>query len=393
MTKTYGAAIIGGGVIFRDHARAYTQLAGRVRMIGLADVDATRARSATDQFFIPFSTSNYQELLARDDADIVNVCTPPNLHEEMVVAALSAGKYVVCEKPLAHTLAACDRIREAAERHPGKLSTVYQLRYAPESKRTIWARDNGVLGEICFGRFSRYGTIDERQKTKGWWGKWSVAGGGAVMTQCIHELDLMLYFMGPVRRVTASMATLGHEIESEDTFSATIEFDSGALATCYCSLAGNTRFGFQWDVVGRKATAQFPWAFNTRDSGLARQMGVELGRRFPGGPRPSGLPGIAGKVANRVKRKLSRRAAAAGPTQHTEYLRAVLDAMDAGRPLPIGPDDARRSVEVCTAIYESAILQKPVELPLDSSSRFYEGVTTDDYDGRKMRETALVPAT
>lgn len=378
MTNIHGAAIIGAGVIFRDHARAYTQLSDRVRIIGLADVDAQRAVSATEQFFIPLHTTDYRELLDCEDVDVVSICTPPNLHEEMVTAALEAGKYVVCEKPLAHTLAACDRIIEVARRHAGRLSTVYQLRYSPEARRTVWCRDNGVLGDICFGRFSRYGTLDAAQKKKGWWGKWSVAGGGAVMTNSIHELDLMLYFMGPARRVTATMATLGHAIESEDTFSATIEMANGTVATCYSSLAGNTRFNFEWDVIGRKATTQFPWSLNTRDGQLAREVSAELGRRFPGGTRPGG---IAGKVARRVMRKLSRRAAASGPSQHTPYVRAALDAIDAGEPLPIGPDESRRSIELCMAVYESAILKRPVDLPLAADARFYNGVTTDDYDG------------
>jgi predicted dehydrogenase len=378
MPNTHGAAIIGAGVIYRDHARAYTHLSDRVRMVGLADIDAARARAATQQFSIGLSTADYRELLAREDVDLVSICTPPNLHEEMVSAALEAGKYVLCEKPLAHTLAACDRIIEIANRHPGRLSTVYQLRYSPEAQRTVWCRDNGVFGDLCFGRFSRYATLDEAQKKKGWWGKWSVAGGGAVMTQCIHELDLMLHFMGPARRVHASIATLGNAIESEDTFSATIELESGAVATCYSSLAGNMPFSFRWDVVGRKATTQFPWSLTTRDRKTAREVAAELGRLFPGGSRPVG---IAGKLTRRILRKIGHGAAASGPSQHTAYVRAVLDAMDAPEPLPIGPDEARRSVELCTAIYESAILKRPVELPLTDSGRFYNGVTTADYDG------------
>jgi predicted dehydrogenase len=389
MSKTHGVAIIGAGVIFRDHARAYTQLSGRAKMIGLADVDGSRAKSATEQFFIPLFTTDYRELLARDDVDVVDICTPPCLHEEMVTAALEAGKYVVCEKPLAHTLAACDRIVQTADRFPGRLSTVHQLRYAPETRRTLWCRDNGVLGELCFARFSRYAGMEGTLKQKAWWGKWDVAGGGAVMTQCIHELDLMLLFMGPARRVTASMATLGHEIESEDTFSATIEFESGALASCFCTLASNLQYVIQWEVVGTAAAIQSPWKFNTRDRGLARQVGQELARRFPGPRRPVGL---AGKLMRRVKRKLGGRALASIPSQHTDYMRAVFDAIDAGEPLPVPPAEARRAVELCTAIYESAILQKPVDLPLNADSRFYEGVTTADYNGRTMREAALVGA-
>src|SRR3990172_8052344 len=132
--RVYGVGIIGAGGIFAEHARGYAQMP-RARIVALADVDAERMRRASKDFFIPFTCSNYNDLLARPDVDIVDICTPPSLHEEMVLAALRAGKHVLCEKPLAHSLASADRIIEAARQYPGKLSVIYQLRYSPEARR------------------------------------------------------------------------------------------------------------------------------------------------------------------------------------------------------------------------------------------------------------------
>src|SRR5207245_8376044 len=191
-----GVGIIGAGVIFEQHARAYSQLADRARLLAVADEDETRLRLAAMRHGIAAACRDYRELLARDDVDIAVVCTPPSSHAEIVIAALEAGKYVVCEKPLAPTLAAADRMLETARRFPGRLSTVYQFRYLPEVRRALWLRDHGRLGPLLFGRFSRYARYQRPPKApkpgrapkparSEWWGRWEVAGGGVAMTQLI----------------------------------------------------------------------------------------------------------------------------------------------------------------------------------------------------------------
>ncbi len=383
MSRTYGGGIIGGGVIFRHHARALSQVGERARLVGLADVDEYKLRQAGKDFFVPFTTTDYHELLARADVDLVCICTPPFLHEEMVTAALQAGKYVICEKPLAHNLAAADRIIETAKQFPGKLGVVYQQRYTPAARRTEWLRDQGTLGELQFGRFHRYGKLDPQQVSKGWWGKWDVAGGGAVITQCIHELDLLTHFLGRAKTVSAVMDTRGNDIESEDTFVATITTESGAILTGCSTLAGNIRPGVRWDVVGHQASTHYPWAVDCWDRGLRNQAARDAAAKFRDGRKPM-LPGIAGKVVKRLKTKLGI-GVRATPLEHTPYLRAVLDAMDTGQPIPLAPEEARASLELCTAIYESALRGTPVQLPLDSSCPYYNGVTAKDYDGRTRR--------
>jgi predicted dehydrogenase len=380
--RVYGVGIIGAGGIFADHARGYAQIP-RTRIVALADVDDERMRRASKDFFIPFTCSNYNELLARPDVDIVDICTPPGLHEEMVLAALRAGKHVLCEKPLAPSLAAADRIIEAAKQYPGKLSVIYQLRYSPEARRINWLRDNDYLGDLRFGRFSRYGTLPAGQfVSKSWWGRWSVAGGGALMTQCIHEIDLILQFLGPASSVTASMATLGNDIESEDTFSAIIEMQNGAVVSCFCSLAGRTNYAVHWDIVGGRGSAHFPWSFQSIDRGLRAAAQRESLKRFPSTGRRQLLPGLPGKVAARIMNKLGI-GKRSDPSRHKPYFEAFLKSIENGAEVPVTPCDARRSLELCTAIYTAALTGQPVALPLGPDARFYHGITTSDYDGRK----------
>jgi len=304
-----------------------------------------------------------------------------------VLAALRAGKHVLCEKPLAHSLAAADRIIAAAQEYPGKLSVIYQLRYLPETRRVVWLRDEDYLGELRFGRFSRYGTLPAGQSaSKAWWGRWSVAGGGALMTQCIHEIDLILQIFGPARSVTASMATLGNDIESEDTFSAVIDMESGAVVSCFCSLAGHTSYAVHWDIVGGVASAHFPWSIQSTDRGLRAAAQKDSLKQFPSGARRNLLPGLPGKVLARIMKKagIGKRS---DPSRHKPYFESFIKSMENGAEVPVTPQDARSSLELCTAIYTAALTHQPVSLPLGPDCRFYHGITTDDYDGRSKGAT------
>jgi predicted dehydrogenase len=381
--RVYGVGIVGAGGIFAEHARGYTQLP-RTRIVGLADVDDERMRRASKDFFIPFTCKDYHQLLAREDIDIVDVCTPPNLHEPMVIAALEADKYVLCEKPIAHSLASADRIIAASDAHPGKLSIIYQLRYLPEARRIVWLREQGYLGELSFARFSRYGSLPSG-KSKAWWGRWEVAGGGAVMTQCIHEIDMMLQLFGPVANVTARMSTLGNPIESEDTFSATLEMESGAVVSCFCTLAGQINYAINWDIVGVKGSVHYPWKIQSLDRGVRSAATKDALKQFPSSNQRKMLPGLPGKILAKVLRKLGV-GKRSDPSRHRPYFAAFIEAIESGREVPVTPREARRSLEVATAIYAAAITREPVSLPLAEDCRFYHGITTADYDGRQKGE-------
>ena len=165
MTKL-GIGIVGAGRIFDQHASACLELADRAQLLAVADPDDLQVSKATARHVIPFAYSDHRRLLEHNEVDVVIVCTPPVLHERIVVDALEAGKFVISEKPLAHTLRAADNILAVAEKHPGELSTAHQFRYLPEVQRTCWLRDHGRLGRLMFGRFSRFARWDKPAKAK-----------------------------------------------------------------------------------------------------------------------------------------------------------------------------------------------------------------------------------
>jgi predicted dehydrogenase len=307
--------------------------------------------------------------------DVITVCTPPVLHERVVVEALEAGKVVICEKPLAHTLESADRIISVAKRHPGKLSTVYQFRYLPEVQRTLWLRDHGRLGRLLMGRFHRFAKFEAparpardgkpakpAKKRNPWWGQWQTAGGGVVMTQLIHEIDLIQHIFGHATEVTATMETLHEAIESEDTCAATVRFKSGAMVSCHGTMTAQ-RSSHGFDVIGERASVHFPWALESLDTAWRDESSHAVLQAHP----------LIEKTA----------AKDAANSDHTPYVADVVTAILEGRSLPIGPDEARASLEICTAIYASALSGRPVQLPLDKTNDCYAGLTTAVYDGRQ----------
>jgi UDP-N-acetyl-2-amino-2-deoxyglucuronate dehydrogenase len=364
--------------------------------LAIADVDEAQLRAAISRHFIPFGHLDYRALLDRRDIDVVAVCTPPALHERIVVDALEAGKFVMCEKPLAHTLAAADAILAAARRHPARLSTVFQFRYLPEVRRTRWLADHGHLGRPVFGRFSRYarfempgkpakpGKAAKRKDRADWWGRWGVAGGGVVMTQSIHDLDLMCHLLGRPIEVSAVMDTLKEPIESEDTCAATVRFENGAMACCYGTMTAH-RTASAFDVIGESASAHSPWALECPDRKRREQLLREVLSLYPPPPGSAPTGGIVAALDARLRQL--RRGAPAAISAHTPYVADVLDAIEGGRPLPVGPEEARTSLDLCTAVYASALSHRPIAVPLDSRSPFYAGLSTADYDGRRPQSS------
>lgn len=379
MNDIVGVGIVGTGAIFRDHFVGCQSLPALCRVVGIAEVDERRRTAATERYFIPFACEDYRELLQRHDVDVVNVCTPPHLHEEIVIAALQAGKYVVCEKPLAHTLEAADRIVEASQQSPGKLSTVFQLRYVSEFQRLLWLQEQGALGELLFGRFVRSdraagypGVSDGR------WGRWKQTGGGVIITQFIHQLDLMCRLFGQPVQVSAEMATMMLPIESEDVFAGVVQFANGARVMCSSNGVAQL-YENRIDVFGSEGSAHFPWRLEINDAYRKSDVQKQLERALPDkAKRPKKT--LAARAKRRILRQLGWGGKGTVPNQHAGLFRQIFEAVKSGKPVPVPPDESRSVLELCTAIYTAAIQRRPVNLPLDRTTPFYRGVTAKAYD-------------
>jgi predicted dehydrogenase len=182
----------------------------------------------------------------------------------------------------------------------------------------------------------------------------------------IHEIDLMCHIFGPAVEVSAVIDTLKEPIESEDTCVATVRFRSGAIACCYSTVSAQ-RFGHGFDVFGSQASVHLPWGFECMDEAWRRRALDDVLAVYPLTDHEASNP-------------------------HAPYVAAVLDAIEAGGPLPIGPDEAAASLEVCAGIYASALLGRPVSLPMDRAIRFSRGIAANEYDSHRRGRPALVSA-
>jgi UDP-N-acetyl-2-amino-2-deoxyglucuronate dehydrogenase len=187
-----------------------------------------------------------------------------------------------------------------------------------------------------------------------------------VMTQLIHELDLMCHIFGRPIEVSAMVDTLKEEIESEDACAASVRFENGAICCCHGTMSAH-RSTAGFDVIGTRGSAHGPWALECLDRDLraeARQAALAA--------HPDDDP---------------------ADSAHAPYLAGVLDALEAGRPLPVGPQEARAALELCVAVYASALSHAPVALPIAKTDPHYDGVTRRAYEerdgGGPRRERAL----
>jgi len=369
MSADVGVGIIGAGTIFDQHARALSDLSDRARLVGLCEVDEARLAAAATRHSIPFACRDHRVLLERPDVDLVVVATPPRYHADIAIDALHAGKHVVCEKPLALNLDAADRVIEVARAHPGRLSVAYQFRYLPEVRRALWLRDSGLLGRLIYGRFHRFARFRRPGKPERapWWGRWDVAGGGALITQLIHELDLASRLFGRPVMAWGIIDTLKEEIESEDASAAMVRFAGGAIVSFQATMSAH-RSSAGFDAIGTLGSAHAPWAFECLDRGRRDEV------------RRAALAAVP-------------EAASAGrSSDHTPYLAAALEALVAGMPLPVGPEEARTSLDLATAIYASALRGEPVALPVAPSGPGYDGISALEYERRTTTGGGLVIA-
>ena len=343
-----GFGIIGCGMIARFHAAAIAELRG-AKLLACFDV---RPESA-DRFAEEAGCRPYHQLadmLADPAVAIVTVGTPSGAHREPAVAAAKAGKHVIVEKPLEVTLKRCDAIIRACEENGVTLSTIFPSRFHDASRELKRAIDAGRFGRLTLAdAYVKWFRTQAYYDSGAWRGTWALDGGGALMNQAIHSVDLLAWLMGPVAEVRAETATLAHQrIEVEDTAVATLRFANGALGVIEASTAVYPGYLKRIEIHGAEGTAVLEeedlkvWDFarkQKRDEAIHERM--QEHRSTGGGasdPKAIGHHGHARQFAD------------------------VLEAIRRGRPPLVDAGEGRRSVEIIAAIYKSAKTGQPVRI-------------------------------
>ncbi|NLH16230.1 MAG: Gfo/Idh/MocA family oxidoreductase [Phycisphaerae bacterium] len=336
--RIWNFGIVGAGLIADFHARAIRELPN-ARLLGLFDNTPEKA----EQLAIKFRAKAFDSLeamLADPGIDIVTIATPSGAHAEPAIAAARAGKHVLCEKPLEITL---DRIDEMIAAHHAAgtmLGGIFQNRFNPAMEPLRRAVAEERFGRITYaGVFVPWWRTDEYYSGS-WHGTLAMDGGGALMNQSIHMIDMLLDIVGPVRRVSAFAGTLGHTIEAEDTAVAVVEFAHGALGQIFGTTASWPGRFKQFEMTGTRGTVVYvedsftEWRFADE-----RAEDAVIRTRF--GQVQSNGGGVADP-------------AAIGHHNHARNFAAFVEAVEKGQPFEIDASQARKAVELILAIYKSA---------------------------------------
>jgi len=348
-TQIRTVAIVGCG-IGRAHIEGCRAHPDKFRVLALCDVDEERLAAVGEEFAIGRLTTSFDEML-RMDVDIVDVCTPPALHVTQVLAALAAGKDVVCEKPLAGSLAEIDRIIVAERRAGGRVLPVFQYRFGNGVQKAKRIIDLGLAGKPYLATVETAWWRTPEYYATAWRQRWDAALGGVLLSQAIHSHDLLAYLMGPVASVFARTATRVNAVEVEDCAAASLVMQSGALASLAATLGSH------------KEISRLRLCFEhvTFESSLAPYSpGDDPWEIIPASP------GAAERIADALAgyRTVS--------SQFTGLMGAYHRALTTGGPLPVTLADARQSLELVTALYHSAATGSAVSLPIGSEHPRYQ---------------------
>lgn len=346
----YGFGIIGCGMIARFHAKAIADVKG-AKLVACFDA----IPAAVEKFSAETGCKGYTKLadmLADPAVHVVTIGTPSGAHMEPAVQAANAGKHVVVEKPLEITLKRCDAIIKACEKNNVKLCTVFPSRFHEPSRELKRAIDGNRFGRLTVGdSYVKWFRTQQYYDSGAWRGTWKLDGGGALMNQAIHSVDLLTWLMGPVVEVTAHTATLAHErIAVEDVAVATVRFANGALGVVEASTATYPGYLKRIEIHGSEGTAVIEeedikvWDFakqQKRDEAIHIRMAQH--RSTGGGASDPSAIGHHG---------------------HAKQFADLLDAVKKNRTPSVDGHEGRRSVEIILAIYKSAETGKAVSLPL-----------------------------
>lgn len=357
MANQIGIGIIGAGGISHSHILAARSSVNRerARVVAIADIDDARAAEQAKTYGIERVFTDYREMLAHPDVQAVCICTPPFLHVEQAIAALAAGKHVLCEKPVAPTLAGIDAIGDAARASGCVFEGVFQHRVGQGARQVKALIDAGRFGALRFGLSETLWQRPQEYYDVWWRGTWEQECGGVTMGHGIHSIDMLLWLMGEPESIIAEAVTVKLAIDVEDTSAATVRFKSGAIGQIIVTVnAQDNRsrlelFGDALQAVSSESPydpTREPFRLTSLDPAVAEAARSEAQERFPDTPKHL----------------------------HVPMLSDFLDAITAVAPPLVPIDECRRSMELITGIYKSAMTGQRVTFPIAPDDPFYRQI-------------------
>jgi predicted dehydrogenase len=351
MTRRYRVAIVGAG-IGAEHSEGFQAHPELFEVALICDVDPERARRLAAAVPGAAICTDLGDVLARADVEVVDICLPPFLHYEAVTRTLAAGKHVICEKPLVGSLAEIDELAALAEVCGRRLMPIMQLRFGNGLRQLQHLLEHGIVGRAYVATVETHWTRGPDYYASPWRGRKATELGGVLLSQAIHAHDLLMCVLGPVRQVFARVATRVNAIETEDCAVAALEMADGSLASLSATLGSaeeisRLRFCFEGltaesNHAPYRASSQ-PWRLIPRTPGHAEAIAAALSDI---GPQEEGF---------------------------ARQFALFHAALETGGPLPVTIENARRSIELASALYHSATTGADVALPLGPDHPTYRG--------------------
>ena len=348
--KTYGFGIVGCGMISDFHSAAIADIKNG-KLVAVSSRKAENSQRLVDRYSIQ-AYSDYNEMLNRDDIDIVCICTPSGAHMEPAVAAAEAGKHVIIEKPLEITLERCDAIIESCEKANVRLCAIFNSRFSDASQLVKDTVSSGRLGQLTLGdAYVKWYRSQDYYDSGDWRGTMELDGGGALMNQSIHAIDFLQYVMGPVESIQAFTDTLAHKrIDVEDVAVAALRFKNGALGVVEGTTAVYPGSLKKFEFSGTKGTIVLEeediitWEFEEEEPEDA-----EIKKQFT--EKKSGGGGASDPRA-------------INHDNHRRQMINLIQSIENNIPHLVDGREGRKAVEIILAIYQSSKAGKTVHLPL-----------------------------
>jgi predicted dehydrogenase len=350
MSNGLRIAVVGAGIGV-EHIKGYQELPELFTVKVLCDIQIERAAAVAEKYGIQKVSASFDDVCRRSDIDVIDICTPPAFHPGQIEAALKAGKHVICEKPLVGSVAAVDLVSRLASESGCQVMPIFQYRFGHGLQKLKYLVDQKLAGEAFVFNVEVAWWRDSEYYRNPWRGKRASELGGALLSQAIHAVDMVLYILGPAKSVLGRTATRVNQIEVEDCVAIALEMADGSLGTISVtlgSLAEISRHRFTFRNVTAEsniepyANSREPWAFSFNPAGNEKQMKDAIDQLTPLPERYAG--------------------------QFYRFYQALRD----GKELPVTLGDARAALEVVAATYYSSEKNEPVHLPIGPGHPRYE---------------------
>ncbi|MEN2281347.1 Gfo/Idh/MocA family oxidoreductase [Algoriphagus sp. SE2] len=345
--KKYGIGIIGTGSIAIKHAQAIDELK-HAELVALFNPNKKSAELAKEKFPAPV-LSDFDAFLNLSDLDIVCICTPSGMHLEPGLAAAKAGKHLMVEKPIEITLSRADELIQVCEENGVQLAVIFQNRFSEDYQKLKKAVDRGVFGRLIMGNvYVNWFRDAAYYSTSKWKGTLAADGGGALINQGIHTIDLLLDLMGDVKSVFAQVQTTLYPIEGEDLGLGLVNFKNGALGNVSSATSLYPGYPERVEIFGTEGSAIL-------EAGKITAWNIK-------GEKPTEINSDSESGSG------SSDPNAIGYQLHLKQWELFLKDIEENKTPTVDGKTARKSVELIRAMYHSSKLEKKIDFPFKDKS-------------------------